>query len=55
MKYRVVEKDNPLVLPFPDLSWPTREQAEQFADHDAPDGWAGKLAVVELDDAIQSS
>jgi hypothetical protein len=47
MKYRVVETANPLVSPFPDHTWPAREQAQQFADNDAPDGWAGKLTVVE--------
>lgn len=45
--YRVVEKDNPYVSPFPDHTWPTREAAEKFATTDAPDGWAGKLVVVE--------
>jgi len=48
-KYRVVAKDNAYLLPFPDESWPTREQAQRFADTDAPDGWAGKLTVVEID------
>ena len=46
-QYRVVEKDNQYVSPFPDLTWPTREEAEKFANEDAPDGWAGKLVVVE--------
>lgn len=48
--YRVVEKGNPIVSPFPDEKWPTREQAQQFADKDAPDGWAGRLEVMESDE-----
>jgi hypothetical protein len=48
--YRVVLKDNPYVSPFPDEIWPTREAAEKFADVDAPDGWAGKLVVVESEE-----
>jgi len=47
MVYRVVETANPLVTPFPDNLWHNKEDAEKFANEDAPDGWAGKLTVVE--------
>lgn len=48
--YRVVETANPLVSPFPSHTWPTRGQAERFANVDAPNGWVGKLTVIESDD-----
>lgn len=48
--YRVVETANPVLSPFPDELWPTREQAEKFANEDAPDGWAGRLTVVSSDE-----
>jgi hypothetical protein len=45
--YRVRDKVNSYNLPFPDEYWMTREEAQKFADDDAPDGWAGKLEVYE--------
>jgi hypothetical protein len=53
-QYRVVILTDSEVSPFPQHVWPTREQAEKFANEEAPNGWAGKLVVVENEVVTQA-